>query len=191
MRERKALLMNHSDQPVQVSTDRKGIFLISTLAGVIAGLCCLSPVILVLLGLASISTATSLGDMLYGDYRLYFRLGGLLFLALALVFYFRRRGVCTLSDARRQRNRIVNTSLLVLIFSVGIYIFWTYVAVQHWGIMVGLPWAQYDESWALPTSVVVLAIGVLLYWRSFHRISRRPKPNSSKAAEKISNPASK
>ena len=112
-------------------------------------------------------------------------------MALALVFYFRRRGVCTLSDARRQRNRIVNTSLFVLIFSVGIYIFWTYVAVQHWGIMVGLPWAQYDESWALPTSVVVLAIGVLLYWRSFHRISRRPKPNSSKAAERISGPASK
>ncbi len=144
-------------------SDRKGILLISSLAGVIGGLCCLSPVILVLVGLASISTAASLGDMLYGDYRWYFRLAGLLFLALALVFYFRRRGICTLREARRHRNRVLNTSLLVLIFSIGFYIFWTYVAVQYWGIMVGLPWAQYDESWALPTSATVLAIGVLLY----------------------------
>jgi hypothetical protein len=174
--------MEQTTKTQDVSRDRKGILLISALAGVIGGLCCLSPVILVLLGLASISTAAGLGDMLYGDYRWYFRLGGLLFLALALLFYFRRRGVCTLSDARRQRNRILNTSLLVTIFSVGFYIFWTYVAVQHWGIMVGLPWAQYDESWALPTSAIVLAIGALLYCRLYHRAFGSPPSEAAKTS---------
>jgi hypothetical protein len=175
--------MPHSAEPIQRSSDRKGIFLISALAGIIAGLCCFSPVILVLLGLATISTAASLGDMLYGDYRWWFRMGGLIFLTLALLFYFRRRGVCTLSEARRQRNRIVNVSLLVLIFSVGIYIFWTYVAVQQWGIMVGLPWAQYNENWALPTSAAVLAIGLVLYIRSYHRSSGSHPPEISTPAE--------
>ena len=160
------------------SSDRRGIFLISALAGVIGGLCCLSPVILVFLGLASVSAAASLVDVLYGNYRWYFRLGALFFLALALVVYFRRRGVCTLDEARRQHARILNTSILVLIFSVGTYIFWTYVAVQYLGIAVGLPWAQYDESWALPTSAIVIAAGALLYFRTHHRQTVSPPPET-------------
>ena len=38
--------------------DRKGIFLISALAGIIGGLCCVTPVVLVMLGLASLAVAT-------------------------------------------------------------------------------------------------------------------------------------
>lgn len=150
-------------------SDRKGIFLISGLAALIGGLCCMTPVVLVLIGLASISTAASLGNILYGDYRWAFRAVALVFLGLALLMYFRRRGICTLDQARRERNRIVNTVLVVLIAATGSYIFWTYLAVHYWGIAVGLPWKQYDESWALPASLVVLAVAAALYFLLFRR----------------------
>ena len=159
-----------ADQP----SDRKGVLLISALAGLIGGLCCVTPVVLVLLGLASISVAADLGNVLYGDYRWFFRLGAVAFLSLAVWIYFRRRGICTLDQARRERNRIVNTSLVVVIGAIGVYIFWTYIAVHYWGIAVGLPWAQYDESWALPASAVVLAIALTLYFALF----RHPRKQS-------------
>lgn len=163
----------------QTAADRKGIFLISALAGLIGGLCCVTPIVLVLLGLASISVAGDLGNVLYGDYRWLFRAAALTFLALALWVYFRRRGICTLDQARRQRNRILNTSLVVLITAVGVYIFWTYIAVHYWGIAVGLPWAQYDESWALPASLVVLGTGAALYLLLFRRDRKAAQTNAS------------
>lgn len=144
-------------------SDRKGVLLISALAGLIGGLCCVTPVVLVLFGLASISVAADFGNVLYGDYRWVFRLTALAFLALALWIYFRRRGICTLDQARRERNRIINTTLVVVIGAIGVYIFWTYIAVHYWGIAVGLPWAQYDESWALPASGLVIGAAALLY----------------------------
>lgn len=157
-----------------VESDRKGIFVISGLAALIGGLCCLTPVVLVLVGLAGISAAAGLGNMLYGDYRWLFRLAALGFLAAALVVYFRRRGICTLDQARRQRQRIINTSLLVLIFAVGMYVFWTYIAVHYLGIAAGLPWAQYDENWAVPLSAAVLGIALALYLVLFQRSAGAP-----------------
>ena len=159
-------------QGEHVHNDRKGIFLISGLAALIGGLCCMTPVVLVLLGLASLSVAADMGNVLYGEYRWAFRIAALAFLALALWVYFRRKGICTLDQARRQRNRIINTSLVVLTAAIGAYILWTYIAVHYWGIAVGLPWAQYDESWALPASVAVLGAAVILYLGLF-RISRK------------------
>ncbi|HLW78225.1 MAG TPA: hypothetical protein VKU44_01380 [Terriglobia bacterium] len=149
--------------------DRRGILVLSGLAALVGGLCCLTPVVLVLLGLASISAASSLGNVLYGDYHWEFRAAALAFLALALVIYFRRRGICTLDQARRERNRILNTVLVVLIFAVGIYVFWTYVAVHWFGIWAGLPWRQYDEGWAVPLSAAVLCAAVVLYLILFRR----------------------
>jgi hypothetical protein len=149
--------------------DGKGVLIISALGGLIGGLCCLTPVVLALLGLASVSVAADLGNVLYGEYRWLFRVAALGFLGLALWIYFRRKGICTLDQARRERNRIVNTSLVVLLSAVGIYILWTYVAVHYWGVAVGLPWAQFDESWALPASAVVLAAALIFYAVLFRR----------------------
>jgi hypothetical protein len=172
--------MNHGAE----RSDRRGVILISALAGLIGGLCCVTPIVLVLLGVASIAAAADIGNVLYGDYRWIFRLVALAFMALALWFYFRRRGICTFDQARRERNRIINTSLVVLVFAVGIYIFWTYFAVHYWGIAVGLPWAQYDESWALPASAVVLGCALILYftlfrgWRKATVRDSKPRPST-------------
>lgn len=154
---------------LETTSDRKGVLVISALAGLIGGLCCVTPIVLVMLGLASISVAADLGNVLYGEYRWLFRVAALAFLGVALFVYFRGRGICTLDQARRDRNRIINTALVVVTAAIGIYIFWTYIAVHYWGIAVGLPWAEYDESWALPASAIVLALALTLYLVLFRR----------------------
>ena len=147
------------------ASDRKGILMFSLMAAIIGGLCCLTPIVLVLLGLATISVAADLGNVLYGKYRWLFRLAALAFLAVGLVVYFRRRGICTLDQARHQWNRILNMSVLVLTAAIGTYIFWTYVVLHYWGIAAGLPWAQYSETWAIPTAATIFAVFFVLLRR--------------------------
>jgi hypothetical protein len=149
--------------------ERKAILLLASLGGFIGALCCLAPIVLVLLGLASVSAAASLGNVLYGEYAWAFRIAALVFLAIGLVVYFRKRGICSLSDANRQRVLVTNITFLVLLTSTSIYIFWNYVVLHYWGIAAGLPWAQWDESWAIPWSAGLLAasaIALILYRRS-------------------------
>jgi len=151
---------------VRPADDRKGVLGLSVLAGVLGGLCCVTPIVMVLLGIASVSVAADFGNVLYGDYKWAFRGVALACLAAGVVIYFRRRGICTLDQARRERNRIINMALLVLVGSVAMYTFWTYIVVHYWGIAAGLPWAQYDESWAIPAAGVLFAVFFLLLWRS-------------------------
>jgi hypothetical protein len=101
---------------------------------VAASLCCLSPVILVLLGLGTVSFAGSLADTLYGDYKWVFRIIGLILLGLSLLLYFRKKGVCTLDQAKRHRNEIINTVLIALVVAVGGYFFFLYVVVHYIGV---------------------------------------------------------
>lgn len=158
----------HTQRDVQASStagDRRSILLFSLVAGIIAGLCCLTPIVLVMLGLATVSFAADLGNALYGKYRWLFRAAGLAFLVVGLAIYFRRQGVCTLNQAKQQWIRIFNMTLLVLIAAVGIYIFWTYIVLHYWGIAAGLPWAQYSETWALPTAAAIFAVFFVLLRR--------------------------
>ena len=114
-----------------------------------------------------------------------FRLAALAFLVLGLVIYFRRRGICTLDQARRERQRIINASLVALCFAAGIYIFWTYLAVHWFGIWVGLPWRQYDESWAVPLSAAVLGAAAILYFILLRR-SRQVSPGTPASVSEAS-----
>jgi hypothetical protein len=153
----------------QPPSDRKAVLLLSSLGGFIGALCCLAPIILVLFGLASVSAAASLGNVLYGDYAWAFRAAALLFLAAGLVFYFRKRGICSLDDAKRHRTQLLNVTFLVLLTSTSIYVFWNYVVLHYWGIAAGLPWAQWDESWAIPWSAGLLtasAAAIFLFLRN-------------------------
>ena len=140
------------------TNDRKAVLVVSSLTAFIGALCCMTPIVLVLFGLAGVSIANDLGNVLYGDYKWAFRAAALLFLAGGLVIYFRRRGVCSLDEAKRQRTRILNVALLSLVTAASIYVFWNYVVLYYWGIAAGLPWAQWDESWAIPASAVLFAV---------------------------------
>ena len=119
----------------------RDIFKISSVPVFFASLCCLSPVILVLLGLSTVSFASSLADTLYGDYKWYFRGAGLILLLIALVFYFRRtKGICTIDEAKKRRNEIINIVAVSLITAILGYIFFLYVVVHYVGVFLNL-WA--------------------------------------------------
>lgn len=119
--------------------DIKAVFKISSLPVVVASLGCLSPVILVLLGVSTISFASSLADTFYGEYKWYFRLAGLVCLLGVLFFYFyRSKGICTIDEAVRRRNEIINLVALTLIAGVVGYISFLYVVVHYTGVFLNL-----------------------------------------------------
>lgn len=91
---------------------------------VFASLCCLTPVVLVLLSLSTVGFAAVLGNVLEGKYKIVFLGGGALLLLISLVVYFRGQGICTLDQVKRQRNEIVNKILLTIIAAViGYFLF--------------------------------------------------------------------
>tara|TARA_B100000508_G_C11455380_1_gene276464 strand:+ start:1631 stop:2005 length:375 start_codon:yes stop_codon:yes gene_type:complete len=114
---------------------------ISSIPVVIASLCCLSPLILVLLGISTVSFASSLADTFYGEYKWWFRGAGLLALLGALYTYLTRaKGICTIDEAKRRRNEIINYLALTLIAGVLGYLFFLYVVVHYLGAWLNL-WA--------------------------------------------------
>lgn len=117
----------------------KEIIKVSGIPVIVASLCCLSPVILVLLGLGTVSVASSLADTLYGDYKWYFRIAGVVAMAIALIIYFRRsKGICTIDEVKRRRNEIINTVAITVITCVLSYVFFLYVVVHYVGVFLNL-----------------------------------------------------
>ncbi len=117
----------------------KEILKITSIPVVLASLCCLSPIILVLAGVSTVSFASSLSDTLYGEYKWAFRSVGLLTLAISLTYYLRRnKGICTIDDVVRKRNEIINTAALTLIAGVLGYLFFLYVIVHYVGVWLSI-----------------------------------------------------
>ena len=116
----------------------KDYFKISALPVLFASLCCFSPIVLVMFGLSSVSFASSLGESLYGDHKWIFRGLGLFFLAISLFLYFKKKGLCTLDQAKKNKGSILNTILLSLIVSVLVYIFWLYLVLHYWGAFLNI-----------------------------------------------------
>ena len=119
----------------------------------VASLCCLPSVVMVMLGLATVSTGAALSDTLYygeegyGWFRNTMRLIASLCVLIGLFFYFRGQGICTLDQAKRNRRKIINTSLLVLSISCGLYLLFNYVILTELGIAVGLPWESSRDTY--------------------------------------------
>jgi amino acid transporter len=116
----------------------KELIKITGLPVVFASLCCLTPLVLVLVGLSSVTFAASLADTLYGTYKWVFRLVGLLLLGLSLFIYFRSKGICTIDQVKRQRKKIVNIVLLSLIVAIIGYVVFLYVIVELIGARLGI-----------------------------------------------------
>ncbi len=121
----------------------KELFKVTGLPVAVASLCCLSPLVLVSFGLATVSFASSLSDILYGQYKWVFRTVGLTLLLISIVIYFRKqKGICSIDEAKKRRQEIINTTLLFLIIGVVGYIFFLYVIVHYAGVFFGI-WANY------------------------------------------------
>lgn len=115
------------------------ILKISGIPVVLASLCCLTPVILVLLGISSVSFASSLANTFYGDYKWIFRSIGLVTLLGSLGYYlYRQKGICTLDQAKRRRNEIINYLALTTIVGVIGYLFFLYVVVHYLGVWLSI-----------------------------------------------------
>lgn len=127
-------------KPEEISFKEKlfTAFKVASVPTIIASLCCLSPLILVMTGLATVSFATSLADNLYGTYKWVFRSFGLAALLIAFYLHLRRTGVCSLDDARKHRNEIINKLLLTLIIGIIAYIIFLYVIVEYVGKWYGV-----------------------------------------------------
>jgi len=103
----------------------------------IAGLCCFSPVVLVLFGLSTTTFAASLANTFYGTYKWLFRGVALCFLLGALGWYFyKTENVCSLDAVKRKRQKIINLTLTALIAGILAYIVWLYVVVEYAGIFL-------------------------------------------------------
>lgn len=130
-------MINKTDQTVKEKV--MSALRISSIPVIIASLCCLSPVILVSLGVASVSFASSLADTFYGEYKWYFRAAGFIALVVSFIFYVRRQvGVCTIDEAVKRRNELLNKFALALIIGVLGYLFFLYVVVHYVGVFLQL-----------------------------------------------------
>lgn len=100
----------------------KGAVKIGFGAGTIALLCCVSPIVLVLLGLSTVSGAIALGYNLYDNYKVYFVGASLIFLTAALYLHFRKNKICTIEGVKTHKNIII-VAVIVMVLT---YIFWYY-----------------------------------------------------------------
>lgn len=117
-----------------MKTPLKSILKVTGIPVVVASLCCLTPVVIVLFGLGSVSLAASLADTLYGTYKWAFRIAGLALLILSLAWYLRReKGICTLDEAKKRWNEILNIVGITLAVGIVGYFLWLYVVVEYAG----------------------------------------------------------
>ena len=129
-----------------VSNDVKSLWKWIGGSAFLASMCCFPSVVLVLFGLASVSSAAALSNDLYwGTNGMWWFRPLLLTLsaglvALGLVLYFRSDGICSLDEVKRQRKRIINTSLLVFSLSIITYILFNFVILTEIGVALDLPW---------------------------------------------------
>ena len=119
----------------------------------IASMCCLPSVVLVMLGIATVSTGAALSDTLYwgedgyGWFRPLMGLIAAVSVGVGLTLYFRNQGICTLDQAKQERRKVVNTSLLVLSITYVCYLLFNYVILTELGIQFGLPWETSRSSY--------------------------------------------
>jgi len=138
--------VSREGEPMEEENDVKSFIKLISTSTIIASMCCLPSVVLVLFGLASVSSAAALSDTLYwgGDGYEWFRPTMLAIASLSvivgLVIYFRNRGICTFDDVKRQRRKVVNTSLLIVIIAYLSYLLFNYVILTEVGILLGLEW---------------------------------------------------
>ena len=119
----------------------KGLWKWISSSAIIASMCCVPSVVLVMFGLASVSTAAALSnDLYYGQFRWWLYLATAIFLSYGLSRHFNAAGICTIDDIKRERQKVINTTLLVVILTIIIFIFWNYIILELIGIAVGLPW---------------------------------------------------
>ena len=129
-----------------ISSDVKSLWRWIGGSAFLASMCCFPSVVLVFFGLASVSSAAALSNDLYwgtngmGWFRPVLSAVSVLLVVAGLVIYFRGEGICSLDEAKRQRKRIINTSIVVLSLAFVSYIVFNFVILTELGVAMDLPW---------------------------------------------------
>ena len=129
-----------------ISSDVKSLWRWIGGSAFLASLCCFPSVVLVFFGLASVSSAAALSNDLYwgtngmGWFRPVLSAVSVLLVVAGLVVYFRSEGICSIDEAKRQRKRIINTSIVVLSLAFVSYIVFNFVILTELGVALDLPW---------------------------------------------------
>lgn len=107
--------------------DRTGVKL-GALAGLVGISCCVTPLVLVLLGLSSVSFGISLGNTLYYQYGWYFRGAALGLACSGLYVSLKRRKACSLRGAKAQWR------MIVAVFASMVAVYWVlYLLTSYLG----------------------------------------------------------
>ena len=122
----------------------KSLWKVIGLGALTASMCCLPSVVWVLFaGSSAIVAADQLSnDLYFGIARPILYLIALGMVIAGLVIHFRSRGICSLNEAKRERQRIINTTLAVLTATFLLYFVWNYIILEIIGIALGMPWAE-------------------------------------------------
>ena len=139
----------------ETESTSRGLLAIIGLPALLASMCCLPSVVMVLLGLSTVTAAASLSDQLYWglDGWAWFRptllVTSTILLISGLIIYFRNRGVCSFDDVVRHRRKIINTFVLASISSYLLYLLFNYVILTEIGILLGIPWesSRFWNKW--------------------------------------------
>ena len=129
-----------------VSSDVKSMWKWIGGSAFLASMCCFPSIVLVMFGLASVSSAAALSNNLYwgtngmGWFRPALIVLSTVLVTIGLVLYFRNDGICTMDEVRRQRKRIFNTSLVVFTLSTLTYIVFNFIILTELGVALDLPW---------------------------------------------------
>ena len=107
--------------------DRAGLAL-GSLAGLVGISCCVTPTVLALLGLSSVSFALSLGTTLYERYGWYFRGAAIVFALAGVTSVLRRRNACSLRGAGAQWRLSVTVAISMIVVYVVLYGVTTWLA---------------------------------------------------------------
>tara|TARA_Y100000588_G_C14218862_1_gene910082 strand:+ start:647 stop:1081 length:435 start_codon:yes stop_codon:yes gene_type:complete len=124
--------------------EAKSLWKMIGLTALTASMCCFPSIVWVLFaGSSAIVAADQLSnDLYFGIARPILYLVSLGMVSIGLIIHFRGKGICTFDDAKRERQRIINTTLAVLTSTFLIYFIWNYIVLEIIGIAIGLPWAE-------------------------------------------------
>ena len=96
------------------------------IGGLIAALCCITPLVIVLFGLAGVSMALS-----FTRYSIFFLIAGMIFVIGGLFTHYRRKICVTKKDKRERATYVVLAVLLMFVI---------YFIVKYWLLTIIAPY---------------------------------------------------
>jgi hypothetical protein len=105
---------------IKQGSQRFGVGL-GLLSGLVGMLCCVTPVVLVLLGLTTATAAVSLATRWYTEYAWHLRGVAVLLATTGIVLHLRRRNACSLRGAWANLNLIVTTFVVGVLAYAALY----------------------------------------------------------------------